>query len=135
MKRNWSGVSIAVVVLGVVAHVAGASQPVPGTSGAVRRVTEFTVPAPLAFQRVDDRFKRLGPLAAGAVKLPAPVLEESSKGYVLVASATGPVWLDKLDVTLVPRKAPATMARCGPAVTSAADTTVAAVRGAGEGCK
>ena len=61
------------------------------------------------------------------------VVDESPRGYVLVAKQPKAVWLDKMDVKMLSGKA--VKARCLTSVTTAADTTAALTRGAGEGCK
>lgn len=99
-----------------------------------RKVVALTAGEPLTFEQNGDTFRRAAKLGRNEVPLPAPVLQESAKGYVQVMSSHGLVWLDTMDVKISPQKSVASK-DCIKLPGSSADTALAASRGAGEGCK
>jgi hypothetical protein len=101
------------------------------TPQAERRVVEI-YPGASVYTRDGDRFAKAGD-AGSAVVLPAVVREESPRGYVRVDGTTGPVWLDALDVEVVPPRT-ARNADCRMQVSGNPSMQVAASRAAGEGC-
>lgn len=105
-----------------------------GDAPADARVVAFTVKQPYAYRQEDDRFKRVGPLDTAAVAMPLKVLSVSKKGYVEVETATGPVWLDKMDIKLDPPASLWQKANCNRAVTTTAAVKSHVGMGAGEGC-
>lgn len=78
-----------------------------------------------------DYFVQGQALAKSAFTLPAPVLEESPKGFVKVSVQGRNVWLDMMDVAVYPPKTSGTTGcvRTGTGQTSSVG------RGMGEGCK
>lgn len=84
------------------------------------------------FQADGDRFVKAETVPSAMV-VGGVIVEVSSRGYVLVATASGPVWLDKMDLQIHP-KLPM-KGKCLAGVSSAVDTTSGIVRGAGEGCQ
>lgn len=105
-----------------------------GDAPADTRVVAFTVKQPYVYEQADDRFKRIGPLDTAAVAPPLKVLSVSKKGYVEVETATGPVWLDKMDVKLDPPASLWQKANCNRRVTTTASVKSHVGMGAGEGC-
>ena len=107
--------------------VAGASEPLQ--TGKLRgdpaRVTTYTLS--------NGRFVKGPPASNFALAGDLVVEEVSPRGFVLVKASPLSVWLDKMDVKLSSAKP--IKSRCLNSVTSAADTTAAITRGAGEGCK
>lgn len=89
----------------------------------------------MTYQEVDGRFRRVGPLPAGIELRQARVSRVSPKGYVLVETAAGPVWLDKLKVKVAGDLTLSDNVRCTSTVSEASDAVTAGVRGVGEGCR
>lgn len=88
------------------------------------------------YEQDADHFRRVGVLDATSLKLPVEIEQRSAKGYVQVSTRQGNLlWLDEMDVTLAPPPGPASVADCRSLPTSSRDSTMAATRGAGEGCK
>ncbi|MBB2759652.1 hypothetical protein FHY29_002523 [Xanthomonas arboricola] len=83
----------------------------------------------------DGRFRRVGPLPAGVDLRLAKVSQVSPKGYVLVETAAGPVWLDKLKVKIAGDLKLSSNVRCTSTVSEVSDAVTAGVRGVGEGCR
>lgn len=107
--------------------------PSPASAGN-REVVSVSVKTPQIYERRGDVFQRVGKIEAATIALPATVIEEDGKGYVQVNSAQGAVWLDLMDVRILPPKK-AAAAECVRLPTRTLDSTTAATRGAGEGCK
>lgn len=78
-----------------------------------------------------DYFVQGPALAKSAFTLPAPVLEESPRGYVKVQVQGRDVWLDVMDVAVYPPKTSGTTG-CVPTGTGQKANVG---RGIGEGCK
>lgn len=104
---------------------AAASESAAKLRGDPAKVTTYTLN--------NGRFVKGPPAANFALGVELQVIEESPRGYVLVQAAPGPVWLDKMDVKVSSGKE--VKHRCLRSMTSAADTTAAITRGAGERCK
>lgn len=97
----------------------------------IRKVVTLSDKKPVVYERQGDVFKRAGKIEASAIALPATVADESPKGYVQVQSSGGLVWLDMMDVTIQPNRK-TTKGLCSTLPGQTVDTTLAAVRGAGE---
>lgn len=123
----WSLAGVAVLAMGMA--TAHAQQ-----TATTRAVVALESSNPPVYEQRDDTFRRHGNLEDGQLVLPAPILAESGRGYVQVQTTHGPIWLDKMDVAIQPPLQPATSAACDK-LSTASDTVVAMVRGAGEGCK
>ena len=127
--------SLALLLAAGMAFAAFAAQAGDGAGAPpVRKVVRMASGA-VAFVAEGEGFRRDG-AAEGRVVLPAPVLEESPRGYVRVEGNDGPLWLDELDVDIEPRKT-ASAAACPPAsraVSNPNSSMLAATRGAGESC-
>lgn len=121
--------AVSTAALGVVS-AAALADPAPANA----RVTDIVVKQPSEYRQDGDRFKRVGPLPAGAVPVPARVLSQSKKGYVEVQGAAGPVWLDKMDVKLDPPASLWSEAKCSRQVTSQHKIKTHVGMGAGEEC-
>lgn len=106
--------------------------PAAATPPAESKVVKLRRAQVMTFAPDGDRFRRVGPLAPGALALPARVLQASGRGYVLIEATPSPVWVEKMDVDIQP-KLPLN-AQCIAGVSTAADTTQGIVRGAGQGC-
>lgn len=78
-----------------------------------------------------DYFVQGRTLPKSAFTLPAPVLEESPKGYVKIAAQGHNVWLDAMDVDVYP---PKTSGSTGCVATGTGQKANVG-RGIGEGCK
>ncbi|PPU74280.1 MULTISPECIES: hypothetical protein [Xanthomonas] len=89
----------------------------------------------MTYEEVDGRFRRSEPLPAGIDVRQARVTRVSPKGYVLVETANGPVWLDKLKVKVAGDLKLSGNVRCTSMVSEASDAVTAGVRGVGEGCR
>lgn len=109
--------------------VSSSAQTPPPT--AAQQQVERTYGRPVLYVREGERFRRAQPLPHDLDLAGATVLERSPKGYLLLETRQGPVWVDQMHVRLQGVTAPA--ARCG-AITSRSDAMTAGVRGAGEGC-
>lgn len=124
---NWMGTLAGLAVLSMGLSMVHAQQSTP------RAVVALESTNPAVYEQHDDTFRRHGSLEAGQLVLPATILAESGRGYVQVQAASGPIWLDKMDVSIKPPLQPSTSAACDK-LSTASDTVVAMVRGAGEGC-
>ncbi|MCL1528770.1 hypothetical protein [Xanthomonas nasturtii] len=89
----------------------------------------------VTYAESEGRFRRVGPLPAGVDLRLAKVSQISPKGYVLVETAAGPVWLDKLKVKIAGDLKLSSNVRCTSTVSEASDAVTAGVRGVGEGCR
>jgi hypothetical protein len=78
-----------------------------------------------------DYFVQGQALAKSAFTLPAPVLEESPKGYVKVTVQGRDVWLDLMDVAVYPPKSSGTTGCVATGTGQKANVG----RGIGEDCK
>jgi len=83
------------------------------------------------FDESGNQFRRMPVQPTGVAVQGALVSETSGKGYVLLETAQGRFWVDKLNVKL---SAAPLQARCSY-VSRRSDTTTAGVRGSNEGCK
>lgn len=123
MKMSfWAGV----LLLATCGMSAAADEPTVYRIEKARRdqVTEYV--------QDGDRFRR-GEKIPSARITGTKVLEVSPRGYVLVETAAGPVWVDRLDVEINP-KLPV-KAECLALVSAPVDTTAGIVRGAGGACE
>lgn len=89
----------------------------------------------VTYEEINGRFRRVGPLPAGIELRQAKVSRVSPKGYVLVETAAGPMWLDKLKVKVAGDLTLSGNVRCTSTVSEASDAVTAGVRGVGEGCR
>ncbi len=89
----------------------------------------------VTYAESEGRFRRVGPLPADVDLRLAKVSQVSPKGYVLVETAAGPVWLDKLKVKIAGDLKLSSNVRCTSTVSEASDAVTAGVRGVGEGCR
>ena len=78
----------------------------------------------------DDQVRRLSPQPEGVALEGVVASEVSGKGYVLLETDRGKLWVDRMSVKLSGTQV---LARCGT-VSRASDSTTAGVRGAGESC-
>lgn len=112
------------------------------TVGAVQAAPEAGAKEPARVEKVrgkvvfyeqdGDRFRRMAQQPESVVLDNVAVAEVSPKGYVLLETGQGKLWVDKMSVKLTAEPLPAS---CGRLVSSASDAVTAGVRGAGEGCK
>lgn len=118
------------VVLALAGAKAGAAAPDVATNNPPR--VEKIRGKVVFYERDGDRFRRMAQQPDGVLLDNAPVADVSPKGYVLLETTQGKLWVDRMNVKLTAEPLPAS---CGRLVSSASDAVTAGVRGAGEGCK
>lgn len=95
-----------------------------------QNVTALSGSSITTYSQQSDYFIKDQHVPSNAFKLPAPVLEESRKGYVKVRLEDKDVWLDPMDITLHPPKSSGATG-CVPLKYN---SSAGVGRGAGEGC-
>jgi len=77
----------------------------PPSWAAEQNVTAYLTKKVSVFEQRGKSFKRIAKRSQNEMpSLPAAVLEASSKGFVKIKTANGLVWLDTMDVKVVPPK-------------------------------